>query len=150
MHDQRLARRRAGLSCAAHLQHQLGEQQPPFAAPPSASGNLERLGAVRRVREDQLVLVDVAERHDARQHGGAVFSSSRNASRASAQARRVGRNSVAVGERERIGGSGKPAISGRLRNARISVGRNGAEAGIVKTRGAWPSSGRHSASRPCR
>ena len=64
-----------------------------------------------------------------------VSSTSRKASRASAQARRVGRNSVAFASASGSAESGKPSISRPSRSARISVGRNGAEAGMVKTRG---------------
>ena len=49
-------------------------------------------------------------------------------------------------ERERVGEAGKPVDQRPLRNAWISVGRNFAEAGMVKTRGdiVLRHSGRHS------
>src|SRR5436305_11040965 len=64
-----------------------------------------------------------------------TLRTSRNASRANAQARRVGRNNVA---RDHASGSPpaeSPFTSWPSRNAPISVGRNGAEAGMVNTRG---------------
>ena len=54
----------------------------------------ERLGgdvAGRGLGEHDLVLVDIADGDDARQDRGIVFQTSRKASRASRQARRVGR-----------------------------------------------------------
>ena len=97
---------------------------------------LERLGAVRRVGEGEFVLVDVAERHDARQHGGIGLRAHRGTPRA--RARRRAASAGTASRRASASGSadpGSPSISRPSRSARISVGRNGAEAGMVKTRG---------------
>ena len=96
------ARRRRGFNRAAHFSTSCASSSRR-SSPPAPAAIRARRVAGRRFGEDDLVLVDVAERHDARQHGGIVSSTSRNTSRASAQARRVGRNSVARRKRERVG-----------------------------------------------
>ena len=111
--------------------------------PPSASGSVERrLGqlAGRGFGEGDLVLVDVADRHDARQDRGvAVERVEEHVARqpAGAPRRQIERGAR---ERERIAASPESRAPARPRSsASISVGRNGAEAGMVKTLALdWP------------
>ena len=108
------------------FEDQLRQQHAPLEAAERVR-ELERFGAVRHVGERQLVLVDVAERHDARQHRGVGlqrFEERLARERAGAPGRQEQRR---VGERQRIAGPGNPSTRRPSRSAPISVGRNGAE-----------------------
>ena len=92
--DQRRAVGAAHVGRSAHVTISSASSSAPFERARSGgrSSAASRQLAGRGLAKINLVLVDVAERHDARQDRGlAARAASRNASRASRQARRVGR-----------------------------------------------------------
>ena len=118
------------------FQHELRQQHAPFEAAERV-GNLQRFGAVRHVGEGEFVLVDVAERHEPRQHGRVGlqrFQELRARERASAAGREEQRR---VGERERIGrqAADQPAVAQRAdqrREKRRGCGnRENAHAAVI-------------------
>ena len=119
----------------AHVGHQLREQQPAFEAAKRRRQG-ERVGgdvAGRGFGKRDLVLVDIADRDDARQDRGVALwrVEKRIAHQPAGAARRQIKRRRR--KRERIAATAKPSLPPV--NALISVGRNGADAGMVKTRG---------------
>ena len=152
-------RRRAWRRAALPLAVDFGRVRPISAtsrasssrrsSPSSAGGRVERVGgdvAGRGLRERDLVLVDVADRR--RCAAGSrrrLSSTSRNirapAGRRAASADRAWRRPA----RADRAAAAKPGTSVPSDQRLISVGRNGAEAGMVKTRGRghWVMRGKH-------
>ena len=111
------------------------QQQPPFEAAERRRQiqRFRRKAAGGRFREGDLVLVDVADGDDARQDrrlGRKPIEKSVARQPAGAPRRQIERHG---GERERIAQGGKAELAAG--EASISVGRNGADGGILKTRG---------------
>ena len=84
--------------------HELHEQEPPF----ERAELVGQLDGVRRrgLREDELILVEIAERNDARQDraGFGFFAKDVACERAGTARRQIERR---IGERQRIAGAGK-------------------------------------------
>ena len=137
LRDQRRAAAVAASSASAHFRISCASSIRAFEP-------AERLRQIERSRrglagrgfgEGNLVLVDVADRHDARQDRGVAFEHvEENVARqpAGAPRRQIERRR---GERQRIAAGLEAEAKPAVINASISVGRNGADAGMVKTRG---------------
>ena len=119
-------------------QHELRQQHSPFE-PAQRRRQVERLGGQRAgcgLCKRDLVLVQVADGDDARQDRGAAPGHvEKEIARepAGAARRQVERRAPQV--RADRGPGVKPGTSVPSISARISVGTNGVEAGMVKTRG---------------
>jgi len=86
------------------------------------------------LRERQFILVDIAERDDARQDWASVASSSRKISRAMLPALRVGRYSVACASFSGFARTSNPSTRRPSISAAIMLRRNGTDKGTLKTR----------------
>ena len=136
--DQREFAVDAHLRAGGPFQDQLRQQDLAFESADRLR-QIERAArglADRGFGEGQFVFVDVADRHDARQDRGVALRERRErspapAGRRAASADRSSRDASASGSAPGL----KPRPRRSAINASISVGRNGADAGIVKTCG---------------